>query len=60
MDKYLPLIKFETKRRQKKPQNVQKKFLKIALHSVHSNSFFTQKKLDVYKLDHRWRTSLIQ
>ena len=34
--------------------------LKAALHLIHSNSFSIKKSLHVFKLDHRWRTTLIE
>ena len=47
----------------KKYQKIKKRwknFLKVALHLVHSNSFSPNKSLHVCKLEHRWRTTLIE
>ena len=41
-------------------QKVLKKKMKAALRLIHSNSFSTKICLHVFKLDHRWRTTLIQ
>ena len=60
MDTFSPLIKAWKQKGITKTNKMLKKKLKVALHLVHSNSFCNKKSLHVCKLDHRWRTTLIQ
>ena len=60
MDTFLPLIKAWKQKGITKTHKMLKKKLKVALHLLHSNSFWTKKSLHIFKLDHRWCTTLIQ